>query len=237
MKYIGGTIKSGVIALLAITATMSVNSYALASTECHTQYGGGEVCEDKDAKLKVDKKIYNPKSGDWENNISRKDGSYPYVFEDEETIKFKIVVENTGEVEIRDIRLTDVMPSIIEYKSGDGDEDGDKVKFDKFDLEPGEEKSFEFKAKVEWNGIKPKDDDYICVSNVAKAKGERKDNGDDESNADYANFCVEVNGKVLGKESPKKLPTTGPIDSNAIMVGLSGLGLAFVGYGLKRLSK
>ena len=235
MKNIGLlTLFSAVIALVMAITTGTSAVYA---EECFTQYGGGETCVDEDADLKVDKKIYNPKSKDYENHINRKDGSHPYTFDNDDKIYFTIVVENTGDVKIEDIKLVDVMPSVIEYNSGDGDEEsGNKVVFDEFDLDPGEEKEFDFSAKVDFGGITP-DDDYICVSNVAKAKGDREDNGEEESDTDYANFCIELDGKVLGKESIKHLPKTGFIDPNVALIGVTSLGLILVGYGLIKVDK
>ncbi len=236
------SLNSAVIALLAIATVVISPSQANARRECFTQYGGGETCIDinDDAKLEVDKKIYNPKSRNYENNISREDGSNPYTFEKNEKIKFRITVKNKGDVTIENIKLEDIMPSILEYVSGDGDEkdDGQRVTFDKFDLDPDEEERFDFTAKVASTGIEP-NEDSICVSNVAKAKGERKDNGDKEDDADYANFCIEMRkGRVLSsKERIARLPTTGMIDVSTVLVGSTSLGLILLGFGLRKIAK
>lgn len=220
-------------AVIALVMAITTGTSAVYAEECFTQYGGGETCVDEDAELKVEKKIYNPESEDYESHVDRDE----HMFEDGDKIYFTIVVTNTGDVKIEDIELVDIMPSILEYAGGDGDDkDNNKVVFDEFDLEPGEDKEFDFSTKVDFDGIKP-EDDYICVSNVAEAEGTREDDGEEISNADYSNFCVELDGKVLGKEKIKHLPKTGFIDPNALLIGVTSLGLVLVGYGLRKAAK
>ena len=239
MKTIGNkTLYSAVIALMLAITALFVPSNAQAKRECFTQYGGGETCieYDEDAKLDVDKKVYNPDTKKYQDHIKKDD----HTFEKSDKIKFKITVKNKGDVEIQDIKLVDEMPSILEYSKGDGDKknDGRKVEFDKFDLKPGESETFEFSANVVSNGIDP-DEDEVCVANVAKAKGERKDNGEKEDDADYANFCIEMQkrGRVLSKKKISSLPKTGFIDPYVALAGTSAAGLVLIGYGLRKMSK
>jgi len=57
--------------------------------ECHTVYGGGEVCETGD--LSLDKKVFNPEANEYWDNIDAKD----YSFAPGEEVKFKLRVQNT----------------------------------------------------------------------------------------------------------------------------------------------
>lgn len=234
-----------IAAILTICAAMVITAMptkALAKKECIKQYGGGETCiEDKDGDLEVDKRIKNPKTGDFEDHIKPSGGSTPYTFRASETITFSIVVKNTGDIRIENIKLEDILPSYVKYKSGDGDgkNDDTKVVFDKFDLDPGEEEEFIFKAKISSDGILPKDN-RICLTNIAKAKGELEDSDEKIDDADYANFCIEL-PKVKGKESPKRLPVTGGSEdqnqmANLVLIGSISAGLVLVGFGLKRLA-
>ena len=236
MKTIGKTtLYSAVIALTLAVTAMFVPTSAQAR-ECYTPYGGQEICTDYNPRLEVNKQIYNPDTKNYQDNIKKDD----HTFEKSDRIYFKIKVKNTGDVEIKNINLVDQMPSILEYSSGDGDDnsDGTKVEFDDFDLKPGESETFEFSAKVKSTGI-DSENDVACVSNVAKAKGERKDNGEKEDDADYANFCVEMRkGRVLSsKERIARLPTTGFIDLNTVLVGSTSLGLILLGFGLRKIAK
>lgn len=229
-------VRSLFISLLLIAMFGVVSGTSFAKQICTTQYGGGETCVNvsDNPDLEVNKTIYNPKSGDYESDISSNKGSNPYVFTSDEKIKFRITVKNVGDIEIKDINAYDVLPTFLVYSSGDGDDrkDGKEVKFEIGDLKPGEEKSFTFKAKIENDGISPKSD-KICLSNIATAKGKRADDlKKSEDSADYANFCITL-GKVLGKAKISKLPTTG--SENVFALGLS-VGLVLVGYGVRKLS-
>lgn len=224
-----------VIAVLMAVTVGFTPSRALAR-ECFTQYGGGEICTSDNPRLEVNKEVYNPDKKKYQDNIKKDE----HTFEKSDRIYFKIKVKNTGDIEIKNIDLVDNMPSILEYSKGDGDDsnDGTKVSFDDFDLKPGESETFEFSAKVKSTGIDP-DEDYVCVANVAKAKGERKDNGEKEDDADYANFCIEMRrGRVLSlKESITRLPTTGFIDLNTALIGSTSIGLILLGLGLRKIAK
>jgi len=218
---------------------------ARAETICWETYGGGEECieVDENSKLKVDKTIWNPKSETWEDHISSSDGSYPYNFSAEQTITFRIKVENTGDVKIKNIKLKDILPSYVRYKDGDGygTDDNTKAEFDHFDLDVGESKTFVFNANVADDGVLP-NDDKLCLTNVAEAKGERDDNGDKEESVDYANFCLNL-PQVHGKEIIETLPTTGFDSSQAtkdmarnVAIITTSLGLISLGYGIKKLA-
>lgn len=216
-------------AVFVITAVSMLFAQNAKAEKCVTIYGGGEKCVSEDAKLKVEKSVWNPEKKDWQDHI----GSKEHKFDANDKIQFRIRVKNTGDVEIKDINLEDHLPSFVRYKDGDGEgkKDDTRVEFDKFDLKPGESKEFEFTAKVADDGILPKDDN-ICLTNVAKAEGKRADNDKEEDAIDYANFCIEL-PKVKGKEAPKALPKTG-ID---LIPGALAMGLVFVGFGLRKLTK
>ncbi len=229
-----------IMAAMVITA---MPTKALAKRECTPQYGGGETCVEKNGDLEVDKKIKNPKTGDFEDHIKPSGGSNPYTFGANDTINFSIVVENTGDIRIENIKLEDILPSYLKYKGGDGDgkNDNTKVVFDEFDLDPGEEEEFEFTAKIGSEGILPKDN-RVCLTNVAKAKGELEDSDDVVKDSDDADFCIEL-PKVKGKESPKMLPRTGGSEdqsqkqmANLILAGSISAGLILVGFGLKKIA-
>jgi uncharacterized repeat protein (TIGR01451 family) len=227
------------IALVVVLGAIQISSIkSYAETECVEQYGGGETCiENKEGELEVNKEVYNPETGDWEDHI---DGS-DYTFGESETIKFRISVKNVGDIRIEDINLEDILPSFVKYRDGDGDgkDDDTKVEFEDFDLNPGEKKTFEFTVKVDSD---LPNDDRICLTNIATAEGEFENSDNNVDDSDYANFCLE-NGKVKGKESPKSLPVTGgSLDlnrqemANLILAGSISLGLILVGFGLKKIA-
>lgn len=229
--------------LLAVSTLLFTASAkdSFAREICFEQYGGGEECyEYDDSDLKVEKEVWNPKIDDWASNIEPEDSSDAYLFDPEETIKFRIKVKNVGDITIEDINLKDILPSYVKYSSGDGDgEDGNtKVEFDEFDLDPGESESFEFKAEVADDGILPKDD-YLCLTNIAKAEGTVEDTDDELDDVDYANFCIDLPG-IKSKETISKLPTTGTFDEGKekyILILSLSAGLMLIGYGVKKIAE
>jgi len=235
-------IASVIASITAFTAVVFMPIKVAEAREiCFTQYGGGETCidESEDSKLKVDKKIYNPKSGDYEDHIKAESGSNPYTFTEGEEIKFKFTVKNDGDVDLVDVEAEDILPSYLKYEGGDGDEndEGDKIGFDIGDLDVGESKTFEFTAEIADDGILP-NDDMVCLTNIVKAEGKRKDHKDEKEEAvDYANFCIDL-PEVLGKETIKVLPTTGglKVTPEQLMIGSIASGLVLVGFGIKQFA-
>lgn len=228
--------------MLLITATLLglTITPAFAERECVKLYGGGEVCEEKDSDLRVRKQIRNPKTGDFEDEIKPEKGSSPYIFETGDSIRFRIIVENTGDTRIENINLKDILPSFVKYRDGDGDgkDDDTEVEFDEFDLDSGEEETFEFTARVQNNGVSSKKD-YICLTNIATAEGKVEDSDDKEKDTDYANFCIAPKGKVKGKEAPTRLPETGGLEGQelaGLLYTSFSTGLVLVGYGLRKYS-
>ena|SRR3989344_4841070 len=220
------------VAVFIVAAALMLSASQVKASECTPNYGGGETCvNDKDAKLRVNKEIWNPETKKWVDHIDSKS----YMFDAKDKILFRITVKNVGDVKITDIKVEDILPSYVRYLDGDGDgkNDDEKVEFKKFDLDEGEKKSFEFRARVASSNILPKDS-KICLTNIAKAKGQKddsEDRDDEESAVDYSNFCIDLpNGK---KEKITKLPTTG-FDFG--VVGLS-TGLVLVGFGLRKLTR
>ena len=193
----------------------------------------------KNADLKIDKKVYNPSSKNYESNISKNGGSHPYIFASSDTVKFEIRISNIGEVEIKDIKVKDYMPSDLDYDDGDGDEkDDNKVEFGSFSLKPGEEKEFSFSADIERDRT---DTGIVCTTNVVKVSGKRVDTDQSENSDDKSSFCYEVEqaqgGMVLGKESPESMPITGVPLIPAVLQVTGGIGMALIGVGIKSLAK
>lgn len=239
MKIIN-TIFAVLIAMIAVQ-TVGATRVEASKVECFKQYGGGETCiVKKEGKLELDKKVKNPKSGNFESDIKPTGGSNPYSFKSGENVVFRIIVKNVGDVELKDIELKDRLPNFVKYHSGDGKgaSDNTQVEFSKFNLKPGESKEFQFMTRIAHDGILPKDS-RICVTNIAEAKGIWANDKDKKEEAvDYANFCIEL-PKIKGvedvkKEAPKVLPVTGA--DTMILVTTAAFGLMLIGYGLRKIS-
>lgn len=208
-----------ILPIIGITLFASAFTGSLVSAKeiCFTQYGGGETCVnvDEDAKIDVDKQV-SDKDGDYSDHIK----SSVHTFSAEDKVYFKITVKNKGDVDLKNVELKDVLPDFLSFSKmiqGDNpDKDGSTLKWDLGELKVGESETIKFYAKVDSGDNLPVDD-KVCLTNVAKAKGERKDNGDKEDDADYSNFCIEL-GDVLG-ETPSKLPKAG----NGLQLAIAGI--------------
>jgi len=188
--------------------------------DCHSVYGGGEVCEYGD--LSIDKQVLNPQKNAYWDNIDSSD----YVFSANQEILFKVTVKNTSDVKIDKILIRDYMTDYLSFVSADRANwisDQKKAEWDIDDLQPGESETVYIKFKV-------LDKDYIpsgitCLTNKADVE---KDNGNRKS--DTSSFCItkEVSTpSVLGA----KMPETGvemPVIIALELLVLGGLGIGYV---------
>ncbi len=201
------------------------------------------------ADLDVDKRIYNPKSKDWANSVEKSGGSFPYIFQEDDKIKFKVTLKNVGDVDLVEIKLYDYLPDVLKYDSGNGDykEDKNMIEFGSVTLKPGESKSYEYVAEL--------NEDYglegeMCTENYAEAEGTRDDTNETETGDDNAEFCIEATndgrggmvlgastGSVLGKEIAERLPTTGAFDLRYVYTGIQGFFMTVLGWILRKLGR
>lgn len=183
-----------IVAGFAIYFTSSVSA-----KECHTVYGGGEVCETGD--LSLDKKVYNPKAGAYWDNIDSND----YTFAPGEEVKFSLRIKNVSDVRVDSARINDDFDRLDDYMVYVSSDKGDyraevtdyKVKFDFGGLEPDEEATVYFVARFKDAGELPVGTN--CFTNAAHAYS----HVDDVSDSDYASFCVATeSGKIVSKSTP-----------------------------------
>lgn len=167
--------------------------------ECHTVYGGGEVCETGD--LSIDKKVFNPKANEYWDNIDSKD----YTFAPGEEVKFSLRIKNISNVKVDTARINEDFDRIDDYTVYVSSEKGDyraeathyKVKFDFGGLNPGEEATVYFVARFKNEGELPVG--TTCLTNSASAYSHE----DATSDSDSASFCVKTNnGKIIVKSTP-----------------------------------
>jgi hypothetical protein len=191
--------------------------------ECYSVYGGGEVCETGD--LIINKKVYNPKTGSYVDNIASSD----YVFKPGEEIKFSLTIKNISDIKVDNARINDDFDAIDEYLNylSSIDNQGDyrlgetdwKVKFDKIgSLDPGQEKTLYFTAQVKASEQIPVG--ITCPINVAHAYS----HDDITSDTDHSEFCI---GTDSGKIVTGKTPETGV--NLSLVLSLEALALAAIG--------
>jgi len=159
-------------------------------------------------QILIDKKIKNPESGDYVDNLGVND----YHFAPGEEIRFKIQVKNTGETTFGKIEVKDYLPEYVELVSG-------KTEIEYQDLKSDESYEFELLVKVVSAEKIPDDQMVYCVINKATVKA------NDQSDEDTAQLCIEK--KVLG------VAVQPEVGANLLVLGLGFLGISALGILLK----
>lgn len=206
--------------LLIVTGLFFFFANMANAKECHTVYGGGEVCETGD--LSIDKKVFNPKANEYWDNIDSKD----YTFAPGEEVKFSLRIKNISNIKVDSARINDDFDRLDDYMVYVSSDKGDyraevthyKIKFDFGGLDPNEEATVYFVARFKAEGDLPVG--TTCMTNSASAYS----HDDATSDSDFATFCVKTNN---GKIVTKSTPATGFDLSNILVIEA----LAFAGLG------
>lgn len=236
---------SGIIVAtgLILTAT-TAHAKMYGSPNCNPLYGGGETCI-QEGKLILDKKVLNPKSVDTKggqieefvDNLSINDPKY----KPEQTIRFQLVVTNTGTAALTNIKIEDTMPDYVTDVSGEGTfNKTTKVYTQTIDkLDANTSRTIIITAKVAPEAQLPKNDGVVCVINHATAKTSN------DLTEDNSQFCIEKtllpkkdlpelkDTKVYPAPVTKKTPPTGP-EAFALIPVIGG---AISGVLLRRKTK
>lgn len=170
---------------------------------------GAQYYSQNDQKrvITIDKKIRLPKDNVVLDNVSDTN----YVFVEGDTIEFEIVVTNTGNEDLTDIKLSDVMPQYLSmvFNPGSLDKNSNTVNWNLDKLSPGESKTYVIRAKI--SGVESVNRiQTIKLTNKAYAVA------GDVSDKDFATYFV----------AKKIVPTTGddslPVKTFALVsVGIS----------------
>lgn len=200
--------------LICSVFAISAQKTARADTICTPNYGGGENCiEIKKEKITLDKEVSFKKSGDFSSRVKGAEAG--------ETVYFRIIVKNEGDIDLENLKVEDDLPKYL--KTSEDTEWTIKK------LEAGKEWSEVFKAEVVDDGDLPDND--TCTVNEARVKESGK-----TVDEDTAVVCIEAPTKVLGV---KELPVTGgrnSVTGKEISFGVIALGMFLLGIGLKKLN-
>lgn len=167
-------------------------------------------------QILVDKEIRNPwaKKGAADEYVDNL-GPQPqdYHFAPGEKVDFKIIVKNTGNINISKVEVKDTLPSYVDYMLGSGEPKRDirEITFIHGELKPDEVWQIEFSGKVFPAQEVPAD---ICVVNKAQVTG------DNQTDSDTAQLCISKE-KVLAPAGANLLPL------GSLFLGISVLGLYF----------
>lgn len=196
------------------TVFLFTANLALASGT-YGQYGG--VSEQ--GKVLVDKLVRHPQSGTYVDNLGLNDP----MFAAESSVFFKIVVENTGNATLDEIKVVDYLPVYLQYVSGGSyDAASREIRFSFSNVAPGERRSTILQTKVYSLSNLPAEKTVLCPVNKVMAYSDQ--DGQDE---DTAQLCLKKKSMVA-KEAPKAGAPLG------LVMGLGSLTTLIGGFKLKR---
>jgi uncharacterized repeat protein (TIGR01451 family) len=223
-KYISISLFSAACFVLSVAP-------AFADTSCQPTYGGvygGSNCKPS-SHITIDKKVQNPQSGVFVDNLGVNDPT----FGPDSIVTFQIKVTNTGNTTLDTVTIKDFFPQYIKFSGGAGSYDTERntLTLTMNGLQPGDSRSVTVGGRVADAKDLPSDKMTTCVVNKAEAKA------NDMTVSDTANLCIEkqahvTKGGLTVAPAPKvtKTPATGA--ESLILFGLAPLGS--LGYLLRK---
>jgi len=213
--------------ILFIGLTSSVNA-ATYENKCQPIYGGYTGnCEP--VNISVNKTVQDPRSKNFVDNLGNNDAKYA----PDATVPFRIVVTNTSDETLTNVKVQDMLPQYLTYtgKNGQYDANSRTVTFTIDSLKADESRTIEFSAKVVGATTLPQDQGITCVVNRAVASV------NDLRSEDNAQLCIEKSvlstkgGNVVHPvPTAKTTPPTGV--GTLALIGL--LPTALAGFALRR---
>ncbi len=173
--------------------------------------------EQPTSQLIVDKRIKTTAVAEWQDNLP----ASQIVLKEGNIVEFEIKIKNTGDTELKNIDVTDYLPSYLKFIFGPStpNESEKEINWKIEKLEAGKEESFKIRAQIE-NADQINSDGAFCLINKAKAVAESG-----ESDEDTASFCL---------VSAEKLPEAGfdNLITGTLIAGLIGtLGVSLRKFG------
>lgn len=199
---------------LLLGVLIAFSTFASQKVEANYLYGVAQPSR----QIIVDKKLKPMTSGNWADNLSLSE----VTFTAEDKIDFKLIVKNSGQVELQKVKVIDYLPEDVNFISGtEGYHLQDhQVEWEIEKLQAGEEKELTLQVAVVKSDQLPEADNY-CVTNRVRVEAESG-----ESDEDLAQFCLET--RILGA---KELPEAG---AELVLGTVTSLALAGTGLFLKK---
>lgn len=214
-----------VIVLSILLIVVSNLPKAFADISCQPIYGGGQSCITTN-NISLNKKILNPQTNQFVDNLSINDAKYAPGF----IATFQISVTNTGNNSIERVDVKDIFPQYVSFASGPGnfDSKNNTLNFNLTNLAPNETRKFGIVGRLANNDkIATNQGSIVCVVNQAIAQIDNSNVASDNSQ-----FCIDKNLATKGGFPVFVSPKTGP-------AALSLLGLVPVvlaGWTLRKYS-
>jgi uncharacterized repeat protein (TIGR01451 family) len=179
--------------LKAIIISLSLVSLAMAIASrpslVKAQYGTGE----EERQVIIDKKVKPVNSDKWYDNLPQVNTA----FAPEDLVDFKIILKNSGDVDLENLNIIDNLPDYVKpiFNPGEYKEDEKKITWTIKKISTGETQEFNIRVQIgkaeNISQTKP-----FCLVNKA---GVQKDG--QELDNDTAQFCIEP--RILAKTFPE----------------------------------
>lgn len=195
------------VAVYALSFLMSPVVYANA-VSCQSIYGGGQSCITA-GNISIDKKVLNPASSAFVDNLGVNDPKYAPGF----IVNFRLEVTNSGDTNIAKADVKDIFPQYIEFAAGPGNFDP-KTKTLTFvveNLAPKETRTLGIVGKVVSIDQLPANQDVVCIINQAVAT-----TGDKANSQDNSQFCIEKKATISPPPTTKGgFPVLSPVPTTS----------------------
>lgn len=203
--------KAVIFLSLFAVSLISANSQVISSAGCVPVYGGGVSCP-RPGDVLLDKKVRNPSTGIYVDNLLPAD---PTRYRPGSIVYFQILVQNAGDETLSSVSITDTIPAYIDYSSITGsaenvsyDQSLRKLTFNVTNLAGGSKRYYTLNARVVHQSAL-QDNKSVCPVNVVEAVSSNQ-----ATDRDTSQFCIE---KVF--EVPV-VPKAGPQDWLLVFSGL-----------------
>lgn len=194
--------------LIGISLTLVLGlSLLTKEVKADYMYGEGEASR----QIIVDKKLKPVSWSKWYDNLSLND----FSFSAEDLVDFKILVKNSGEAELDNIEVIDILPGSVNYLFGASgyNKDNHQLAWNIDRLNPGEEKEFKLRVQVVKAGELPQGGAFPVVNRVKVTANTG------ETDEDTAQFYLKGRAEVL--------PEAG---INLVLGTILALGIAATGF-------
>jgi uncharacterized repeat protein (TIGR01451 family) len=194
--------KKALFAILAlgVLAVSTPKVYA----DCQLLYGGGETCTSYN--FTIDKKVQVPGKGggNYVDNLWINDARYS----PSQTIKYQLIVTNTGTDTIPTINIVDTFPQYISFVSGAGtyNSNSKTLSITINNLGGGQSQTINLQAVTA-------DSKTVPVGVVCDDRTKNQVNADDthgDTGYDSSQVCIQNSTAVLPATTVKTTPATGP---------------------------
>ncbi|MCL4398021.1 DUF11 domain-containing protein [Patescibacteria group bacterium] len=219
--------KKIIILYLLVFLVALISRPIFASVSCTTQYGGGQTCVST-GELLVNKKVFDPVSQTFVDNLGRTD----HVFAIGEEVTFSIEVKNVGDAPVNDITVTDTLPNFLTWTGGD------PLVSTISSLGAGESVTKTIRTKV----VSTFGSGVVCANNLASVEATITSTSTatapvSDPQTDTAQLCVNLPTAaptvVTPTPTPPVTPPTGPSDWLLLLSSPAWLG--GIGFYLKKL--